>query len=174
MKNLRIRTTLLSLTATTLTLISPFTNKSPSYNPDYEINSCYVKGAVDVPFASCQSGNIYIIPESQAQEIDNFNKENSIFVIDERTCNDPNLQIYNSATITDENKMYEILTILQEYNELYPSNWNRTISSMLNEWEIHNICSSINYKPIHTDHVDLNNEDEEKYDSKVLTKILNN
>ena len=100
--------------------------------------------------------------------------KDAVVIVDETTREDPNMKIIESCQIKNPDQMMEILEIVKIYNELYPSSWNRSIDSMMNEWEVHNALSCIRYKSKHTDHVDLNNEDEKAYNNKVLTKIFGN
>lgn len=173
MKNLKIRNTILLLTATTLTLISPYTKKARVYNLNYSINSSYHYQDTTVPFAKSTCGDIYIINE-EIEDVYKPPTKDAIVIIDETKDNDPNIRIKQSCNINDANQMMEVLEIVKRYNELYPSGWERSIDSMMNEWEVHNILSRINYMPKHTDHVDLNNDNEKTYDHKVLTKIFGN
>ena len=62
--------------------------------------------------------------------------------------------------------------ILYIYELQHPSNWNRTIDSMIVEWKVHNLLHSIGYKLKRTTDVDLNNEDEIIYNDMVLKFIL--
>ena len=171
MKNLRIRNTILLLTATTLTLVSPFTKKDRVYDLNYSINSSYHYQDTTVAFRTSTCGDIYIIKE----EIEDTYKpptKTAIVIIDETKDEDLNMRIKKSCNINNPDQMMEVLEVIKKYNELYPSKWKRLLDSMMNEWEVHNALSKINYMPKHTDHVDLNNDDENTYNHKVLTKIF--
>ena len=171
MANLKIRNALLALGATTLILLSPYTNKEITYAEEYSINEDFTEPSTSIPFGTCSYGNVYII-NNQSQI--SSNTENSIFIIDQRQDDDPNIKIHNSYKIKHEKIMLEIISIIQQYEQMFPTNWDRTPISMLNEWEVHNICSNIYYKRQRTDHVDFNNKDEDKYSLQVLKKILTN
>ena len=80
--------------------------------------------------------------------------------------------ICNSCNIRDKDIRNEILEVLCCYEEMYPSRWDRTIESMRLEWFYHNVSYYLNYKVSHSSEVDLNNGDEERYDNKVLSRIL--
>ena len=71
-------------------------------------------------------------------------------------CN-PNIQIYNSYLITDEETKLEIIKILIKYESGNPSNhtWGRTEKSMLKEWEIHNVVYNANISRTSTAHTDF-------------------
>lgn len=171
MANLKIRNALLAIGATTLILLSPYTNKEITYAEEYSINEDFTEPSASIPFGTCSYGNVYII--NNPSQIDS-KEENSIFIIDQRRDDDPNIKIHNSYKIKHEKTMLEIISIIQQYEQMYPTNWDRTQTSMLNEWEVHNICSNIYYKRQRTDHVDFNNKDEDKYSLQVLKKILTN
>ena len=66
----------------------------------------------------------------------------------------------------------EILEILQEYERQFPSDWDRTTESMRLEWLMHNLSYRFDYQPGRTESVDLNNNDEGKYDNKILQRIF--
>ena len=83
-------------------------------------------------------------------------------------------KIVSSYKITDKDEMIEILNIIKEYCQNKESNWNRSITSMQNEWLVHNICSNMHIKRSSTDDVDLNNSDENLYNSKIVGKMLGN
>lgn len=125
---------------------------------------------------SCYSdyslGKVYICNLENYYKCKQQLGENDILIIDRRNGDDPDMCIYNSCTITDSNVMMEVLFILEEYENQNPSNWDRSISSMYNEWIVHNICYSFDYKKKSTRHVDLDNEDEEFYSSNIFKLFL--
>ena len=100
--------------------------------------------------------------------------ENDVIVVDQTEFTDPNIKIVSSYKIKDKEEMIQILNIIKDYCENKKSNWNRSITSMQNEWIVHNICSNMSIKRDHTDDVDLNNSDENLYNSKIVGKILGN
>lgn len=134
----------------------------------YIKNTNYIYNSVE-PFSYCDNGNIYIVNDYIIDHIYNKNT-NDIYVIDQRNNMDPNMQIINSYKVTSRKQMIEILKVLNEYEKDYPSRWNRTKNSMLNEWFIHNICHQLGIKTINSESVDLNNEDETKYTILSLNK----
>lgn len=104
-----------------------------------------------------------------------YDKEsNNIYIIDYRNNKNSNFEIVESYKISNKSEMEEIINMLLEYEKENPSNWNRSFNSMLNEWQIHNICHYFGYDIESTEHVDLDNNDENKYKSKVLSKLLGN
>ena len=100
--------------------------------------------------------------------------EADVIVVDQTEYKDPNMKIVSSYKITDKDEMIEILNIIKEYCQNKESNWNRSITSMQNEWLVHNICSNMHIKRSSTDDVDLNNSDENLYNSKIVGKMLGN
>ena len=100
--------------------------------------------------------------------------ENDVIVVDQTEFEDPNMKIVSSYKITDKKDMIEILNIIKDYCKEKNSNWNRSINSMHNEWIVHNICSKMAIKRSSTDDVDLNNSDENLYNSKIIGKIVGN
>ncbi len=104
-----------------------------------------------------------------------FDKEsNNIYVIDFRYRKNSNFEIVESYKIHDKSEMEDIINMLISYEQENPSNWNRSFDSMINEWQIHNICYYIGHDIDSTEHVDLDNNDEDKYKSKNLTRLLGN
>jgi hypothetical protein len=122
-------------------------------------------------FASYSDGLIYIGNRDYLLSLDNIN-EGDILVEDQRYFEDPNMVIYNSCDIVDKDIRNDILEVLCEYEERYPTDWDRSIESMRLEWLCHNMAYCFNYRTDDSCEVDLNNSDEEKYDKKVLSRIL--
>lgn len=153
-----------SITAACLLFI--YYNYDYTYVPEYQIIECnsskYYK-------ARYRSGNVYIV--KNLKEIVDVG-DNDIIILDERNKNDPNMKIISSNKISDKNIRNDIIEILLEYEKEYPSNWNRTPESMRLEWLVHNVFYDLNYKRNHTDNVDLDNNDENKYQNTILNKIL--
>lgn len=126
-------------------------------------------------YDSYSEGRIFYCDSSEnATAVCQLINEKDIVVLDQLHFDDPNIKILSSYRITDTEMINEILCIIKTHFDMKESRWNRTIESMQNEWIIHNICSSLLIKKGSTDDVDLNNEDEELYNSKIITKILRN
>ena len=138
------------------------------YKPNYTITED------EEYFAKYSKGKVYIGSIDYIESLKDKVNKDDILVIDTRnTCNDPNMQIISSYEINNKDTRNEILEILLIYEDLYPSKWDRTIESMRLEWFIHNLSHSFNYKKDHSDDVDLDNDDQEKYDNvKILNKLL--
>ena len=78
------------------------------------------------------------------------------------------MKIKDSYKIMTNSEMLEVLRLLEEYEEKNPSNWNRTIQSMRNEWIYHNMSFYLSYETISSKDVDLNNADEYRYEKKLI------
>lgn len=174
MKNLKVRKAMsvlamVSLTLVTVSELAP----APIYHTSYSINQSYEQSdKTPVPYASYQKKDIYIGKEKHLKKLDPEIRKKSILIVDERTRDDPNMKIINSHKIRSKKEMASIAEVMHEYNEDYPSDWERSTESIINEWEVHNICSDMSFMPSHTDDVDLNNADEPIYRSKILSKVL--
>ena len=137
-------------------LITPKTKKTLK---EISINDNYVYAST-IPYATYSNGNVYIINNEELLKITD---SNDVYIIDQRDIEDPDMHIYNSCNIKKLKQMQEIITIIEDYEKKYPSSWDRSHTSMLNEWIIHNICYELGYNIDSSISVDLNNSDENKY-----------
>ena len=137
------------------------------FNNDYEIEN-------SSPFATYNNHNIYIGNKSYIERIKNDNSTD-IYIIDDRNNKDPNMEICDSFKINNRKEMISILKVILEYENTYPSNWNRSQETMLREWLFHNLCHLLKIKINNAEHVDLNNMDEKTYTSyvNIITEIYN-
>ena len=115
------------------------------------------------------SGTIYIGNRTYLKTIDNLGV-NDVLVLDDRSAEDPNLRVYNSYKIITPNIREEIIENLLYYEELYPTEWDRSKNSLIREWEAHNIMYWLGIKHGSTTDVDFNNKDENKYRVKEYLK----
>ena len=152
-------------------LIFLFVPKLKNNSKEITCNKDYVYEST-IPYASYSNGDVYIINEDLLQEIKQ--NENDVYIVDTRDTKDSDMEIINSYKITSNKEMDELLDIMLHYEETYPSKWNRSLESMRNEWDCHNICYYLGINRNSTTNVNLNNNDQDKYDSKVLTFFLNN
>jgi hypothetical protein len=95
------------------------------------------------------------------------NFPNDVIVVDNRGPGGGyGVEIRNSFVITDKKQMTEILNLLCIYEARNPTGWNRTIESMLIEWEAHNdshalfTLTPLNKITDRSAHVYFNNEEE--------------
>ena len=102
--------------------------------------------------------------EDDANNVYQLTRNNVVRIVDSRSNNDSNIKILDSYKIDSVKEQTVILTALSDYNSQNPStpSWNRTLDSMLLEWDIHNVAYNFGVSPISTAHVDLNNADEGK------------
>ena len=159
------------LLSTYLTILFSPKVCSDNYTDSIDYNYEYIYDD-NAPYAYYNGKKIYIINTSNINKISI--DEDSIYIIDDRTINNADVAIYKSYKIRNKQEMREIIKMILEYNEAYPANWHRTEESMMNEWDIHNICYYFNVDRDSTTQVDFDNQDEEKYNSIVLSKILGN
>ena len=138
-----------------------------AYNNNYQI-------AEDNKFATYNNYNIYICNDEYINKINDDNS-NNIYIVDHRYEENPNIRIYNSYRIKCTKEILEILKILLEYENRYPTDWYRTIESMKNEWITHDICYSLGIEIVRTGEVDLDNNDEENYQNleHIINTLLN-
>ncbi len=148
-------------------LFSPKKDNKPSYllNNKYEYRST-------TPYGSYSNGNVYIVKKNKIKKI-YTNDSNDVYIIDDRKTNDPDMQIYYSYNIDTLKEMKEVIMLILEYEKNYPSNWDRTYESMLNEWYIHNLFYKLGLIQERSESVDFNNDDETKFNNKILSLILN-
>ena len=125
------------------------------------------------PYAYCNGKLVYIANREQILEL--LKDDNTgIFIIDDRSISNSDMAVYNSYKIVNKKEMTDIIDIILHYESEHPSNWNRTATSMKNEWDIHNICYYCNIDRNSTREVDFDKSDETRYDSDLITKILRN
>ena len=151
-------------------LILIFTPKSKSNNDTK--NVIYNEDYIDenTPYGTYKMKDIYIINDPTTKDYN----ENNIYIIDDRNDKDPDMSVYNSYKYNNINDIKAIINILLEYENKYPTEWDRTYKSMKNEWLIHNICYQLHIQRERAGQVDFNNEDEEIYLDffKIIKEIL--
>ena len=123
------------------------------------------------------AGYVYVVKESQLNEIMTNIEPNAVVAVDKRmNTDDPqynqNIQIRYSHKITNPNHQKEIIKTLCSYNAANPVSpaWNRTEGSMYTEWQAHNhgfLLSPLGKLLLNRDvsdnceHVDFDNKDED-------------
>ena len=113
------------------------------------------------------SNGLIIIGDSACLKTVEEKSEDDYLVLDDRKAKNPNMKIYDSYKVQDEKTMKEILEKLLEYESLYPTWWNRTMNSLVNEWDAHNKLYNLHFKRERTRDVDLDNNDEKLYQKKL-------
>ncbi len=130
---------------------------------------CYQNGISDEDYLSYSRGKIFIRDSKDIESLNDLD-DFDILVVDERNSKDPNMKIVNSYKITNKDDMIDILNVLLKYEEEYPSNWDRSLISMRNEWIYHDLSYYFNYEPDSSRDVDLNNADEYRYQKKIIRR----
>lgn len=133
----------------------------------------YTDETIDNPhyIGSCEDGDVYFASKKEIEELIESGVD-GILIIDERNDKDPNVQIIDSCDIKSVRTMKDVLTIVKNYDDENPSKWSRTIKSMVNEWWIHNFCYDYDFYQYRTKDVDLNNADEENFETFNLHKLV--
>jgi len=88
-------------------------------------------------------------------------QENVVNVVDLRYYNNPGMKVINSYKIKDIETMKEIIDIMLDYNkknDITPS-WNRSESSMIYEWILHNMFYDLGLFVDHAGDTDFNNNE---------------
>ena len=148
-----------------IVLASSYVATEPHYNPQYELLED------DCAFARCSCGTVYIGDQEFLEQF--LCEEGVILIEDQRNSKkNPNMKIYASCSIDDKNDRNDILEIIQEYERQDPTEWDRSIESMRLEWLIHNLSYDLDIQKHRTEDVDLDNLDEDKYDSKLLQLLF--
>ena len=104
-------------------------------------------------------GKLYVVSpdlDRDAQTVD----ENDYFAVDRRFAKDPEFVVISSYRADRNPIIRELCQLLLDHEAAYPTDWDRTLESMVEEWEIHNMAYSMNYKTDHSADVNLNNADE--------------
>lgn len=120
-------------------------------------------------YATYEDGYVYIGDERYINNLKNIDEHD---VLIKSIPEKEDMKIMSSYLIKDKKKRNEIINILNNYKETHNTSWNRSIDSMKLEWYIHNLLYELNYKKERTADVDFANEEENKYNIKVLKKLL--
>ena len=119
-----------------LIVLTLFHNKSKE-NDELVDDTSYIL------YDSYEKGNVYICDSlSSVKKVYEVCDECDVVIVDQLHFSDPNMRIVSSYKITDKKDMVEILQIIKKYCKSRNPNWDRSISSMKNEWVVHNICSN--------------------------------
>lgn len=122
-------------------------------------------------FGDYSNGSVYIGDADFLRSLEGLDKEDDVLVLDQRDNVDPCMKILNSYVVDDEIQMKEIISLLCEYERMYPSAWERSEYTLYREWLVHNICHNFHYEMNRTGDVDFNNRDETLY-KKLIFSIL--
>lgn len=154
-------------------LIREWENNSQHTYQDYiEFNPNYKYCHSDY-YAKTSYGKVYIDGKDFLLE-DLDNSSLYVYIKDGRTnIFDPDFRVMDSYKILDYAQINEIISVLEHYEEEFPSRWNRSTNSLRSEWICHNILYYLNLFRSRTKDVDLNNFDELLFSSRILKRILN-
>ena len=123
-------------------------------------------------YASYSEGLIFIGDGDFLEQLDCVH-DGDIIVEDQRSKDDnPCMKVYQSCDVRSSREMDEVLSVLCEYENEYPSDWERSVPSMKLEWFCHNLSYDFCFCRDRSTDVDFDNHEEVLYDHKVLNKIL--
>lgn len=85
-------------------------------------------------------GNVYVIQPEQLDDMNAAKEKKDIVVIDNRTKDNPSMQVRDSHKISNIDHQAQICQLMLDYNASNPvePKWNRSVDSMLIEWDAHN------------------------------------
>ena len=106
------------------------------------------------------SGNLYIVSAELDRDAQSAG-ENDYFAVDRRDKSDPEFIVMESYRADTDGVIRQLCQFLLEHESAHPTDWDRTLESMVEEWKIHNLAYSMNYKLDHSADVNLNNADED-------------
>ncbi len=116
------------------------------------------------PQGHYSNGNIYFGSEEYIENIEEKVGPFDVLIVDERDFKkNPSVKILDSYKIDDSSQRLEIIEFLDQYEKDNPSDWERSVISMVREWAFHNFLYSIRVERSHTKDVDLDNKDENYY-----------
>lgn len=134
----------------------------------YEINPNYEQ-CCDEEYAKYLDYSLYF---GDRKYLDSYYENiNNICIVDSRDCSDPNFEICNSYRVTNDDDMLNIISILLQYEEDFPSDWKRTEEGMRIEWIIHNIAYNLGILKENSGSVNFDNRDAIIYENELL-KLL--
>ncbi len=107
-------------------------------------------------------GKLYIVTEDVALDALSAG-ENDYFAIDRRDKADPEFLVkdsYRTDSAGGEAAVRKLCELLLRHEAAYPSAWERSLESMVYEWQVHNAAYKLGYKTDRSKDVNLNNADE--------------
>lgn len=116
------------------------------------------------PQGEYSRGNIYFGDSKYIESIQDSAGPYDVLIVDERNYKkNPNVKVIDSYRITDQDEMLEIIRFILDWEQEYPTEWERTETSMLREWKFHDLCNMLGIKVTHAKDVDFDNKDEKYY-----------
>lgn len=107
-----------------------------------------------------QIGYLYVVEKNVDRDVLSID-ENDFLAADYRENRDPEFVVYDSYRADNEGLIRCLCEILLEHEEKYPTEWERSLKSMVSEWEIHNMAYAMEYRVDSAKDVNLNNKDED-------------
>ena len=105
------------------------------------------------------SGNLYVVLPEVKRDALSYT-ESDYIAIDRRDRSDPEIVVIDSYRAEDTALIEKLCELLLGHEEAYPTDWDRTLNSMITEWQIHNAAYALDYRVDHSKDVNLNNKDE--------------
>ena len=104
---------------------------------------------------------MFVVARGEKTELEN---RHDIFIVDDRDADDPNMQIIASHRIWRGSHKREIAELMLRFERENRgvNRWERTVKSIVTEWNLHNFAYRLFYKRSHTADCDFNNADEGK------------
>lgn len=159
MNKLQMKKTIFSALFSSFIVFEIYSFFSDENIVDYEI--IYEESDDDyMYFGIISDKKVYIC---NPDEEDNYKKilcSNDILVIDYRGADKPHFKVLDSYLIKDINEISTITDMLISYEKKYPTDFDRSKDSMINEWLIHNYFYEHNLFIESTKDVDLDNNAE--------------
>ena len=125
----------------------------------FTVNSEAEQGKDDIkPYATYSKGKIYIADEDTIKRI--VEDSDDLYIIDYRNDDNPDMQVLDSYKIRSITDINRVVDVLLKYEEEYPSPWERTRFSLVQEWLEHNILNSAGIAEESTRNVDFDNAEE--------------
>ena len=125
----------------------------------------YLSSAICIGSYGDGKGNVYVISESDEENVGKKTEKNAVIIIDKRSYENANMKILRSHKIKDDLLQDEIAQLMLDYADANPGayTWERTKDSLLREWSIHNFAYAIFFKRDRAADCDFDNADEGKY-----------
>lgn len=105
------------------------------------------------------SGRLFVVAEDLDRTAQTIG-ENDYFAVDRRTAADPEFVVIDSYRADNEAIIRCLCQLLLKHEADHPTDWDRTLESMVSEWTIHNLAYNMDYRTDRSQHVNLNNADE--------------
>ncbi len=116
------------------------------------------------------SGSLYVVSADVDLTLLSYG-ESDFVAVDMRSNSDPDVKVIASYRAESEAHIKRLCELLLAHEESHPSEWERTLTSMIEEWQMHNAAYTMEYEVDRAKDVDLNNADE---NTDWIKEALNN